>query len=170
MKSLVCVASIAVLWCALGLAQSSTSATAPENTKQEKSEHARKKTSDCEHPGIKSGYVSDLRFHKSDRKIKVYDSDYPDTDLKHPAICLSRSRDSIFWVSGSGKRFRLRIKARDEKKCGNHPFVIQPTDATVNGYYSGVIRPDVPIGCVYDVEFKSEKGEKADPHIQISGP
>jgi hypothetical protein len=123
----------------------------------------------CAPANLKSGYTQDVKFFKSDRKVKVYDTDYDETH-QHDPICLSKQNDeAIFWVSGSGKNFKLKVYAQsDAVNCGRHPFKFDPTQDSVDGYYSGPLRTDVPEGCLYNVEFQRDGEKPADPHIQIT--
>lgn len=123
----------------------------------------------CAPANLKSGYSQDVKFFQSDRQVKVYDADYDETH-KHDPICLSKkNNDAIFWVSGSGKKFKLKVTPQaSSANCGRHPFKLEPEDESVDGYYSGPLRLDVPVGCVYDVEFQRDGEKPADPHIQIT--
>ncbi len=127
----------------------------------------------CAPANLKKGYSQNIKFPKSDssksgRKVPVYDTDY-DEPQKHDPICLSKQNDdAILWLSSSGKKFKLKIRPHDDAgHCGQHPFKFEPTEDSVDGYYSGPLRSDVPVGCVYDVEFHREDGKSADPHIQV---
>jgi hypothetical protein len=126
-------------------------------------------TQPCAPANLQTGYSQDVKFAKSDRKVKVYDTDYDETH-KHDPICLSKQNgDAIFWVSGSGKNFKLKVYPQDgTSNCGRHPFKFDPTQDSVNGYYSGPLRADVPAGCLYNVEFQREGEKPADPHIKIT--
>jgi hypothetical protein len=123
----------------------------------------------CAPANLQKGYSQDVKFPKSDRKVKVYDTDYDETH-KHDPICLSKQNgDAIFWVSGSGKNFKLKVYPQDDaSNCGRHPFKFDPTQDSVTGYYSGPLRPDVPAGCLYNVEFQREGEKPADPHIKVT--
>ena len=123
----------------------------------------------CAPANLQSGYSQDVKFPKSDRKVKVYDTDYDETH-KHDPICLSKQNgDAIVWVSGSAKNFKLKVYPQDDaSNCGRHPFKVDPTQDSVDGYYSGPLRPDVPAGCIYNVEFQREGEKPADPHIQVT--
>jgi hypothetical protein len=151
MKTLVCI--VALVWsCPVLLAQSSDS-------------------SSCAKPNPGFGYASDLKLPKSARAIKIYNVDYPETH-KHDPICLSkRALDSIFWVSASGKKFKLKIYLApdQDQSCGKHPFVTDPASDDMYGLYSGPLKADVPNNCVYEVEFQVEGGQVMDPHIK-TGP
>lgn len=146
--------------------------TVASQSQQESSETARQTVKGmprCAPVNRISGYALNIRFPKGSRRIKVYNTDYAETH-KHYPVCLSKSAgDSIFWVSGSGKKFKLKVfPEKNGEKCGEHPFEKDPTSQTVTGYYSDSLRPDVPEGCVYNVEFHSEGEKAADPHIQIT--
>jgi hypothetical protein len=125
----------------------------------------------CAPANLQTGYSQDVKFAKSDRKVKVYDTDYDETH-KHDPICLSKQNgDAIFWVSGSGKNFKFKVYPQDKdsaSNCGRHPFKFDPTQDSVDGYYSGPLRPDVPAGCLYNVEFQREGQKPADPHIRVT--
>lgn len=137
---------------------SSQTSTQPSNTPQR-----------CAPANLKSGYTQDVTFFKTKRQVKVYDTDYDETH-QHDPICLSKqNNDAIFWVSGSGKKFKLKVYAQgDPSNCGQHPFKLDPTQDSVDGYYSGPLRDDVVEGCLYNVEFQREGQQPADPHIQIT--
>jgi hypothetical protein len=175
MKTVICVTLLALLGCAVMMSQTQNAAQT-DDSKQEKSlDHKKhgKRTNDCEHPNKASAYFSDLRIPRAERKVNTYNADYPDTGPNHHPICLSeKAGDTMFWLSGKGKRFRLKISpAKDQKdpgRCGNHPFATDPPADSVYGYYSGPLRGAAPVGCIYDVEFKFEDGKKADPHIQVT--
>jgi hypothetical protein len=160
MKTLVCIAALVWLSCAVLLAQSSDSSSPKQGLP-------------CAKPNPEFGYASNLRLPKSERVIKIYNVDYPETH-KHDPICLSKHAfDTIFWVSGSGKKFKLKISpdvAKDrDPKCGHHPFVTDPPTNTIDGHFSGPLKPDLPDHCLYEVEFQTEGGQVSDPHIQ-TGP
>jgi hypothetical protein len=156
MKTLVCV--IALVWsCTVLLAQSSDSSSSDS----------------CAKPNPGFGYASNLKLPKSERVIKIYNVDYPETH-KHDPICLSkRANDSIFWVSDSGKKFKLKIYlAKDQdQRCGKHPFVTEPPSegTEIYGHFSGPLKADVPNNCLYELEFQVEGGQVTDPHIK-TGP
>jgi hypothetical protein len=154
MKILVCIIALACS-CSVLLAQSSDSPSAEQ----------------CAKPNPGFGYASDLKLPKSARVIKIYNVDYPETH-KHDPICLSKSaHETIFWVSTSGKKFKLKIYlAQDQdQKCGKHPFVTEPPSEDTYGHFSGPLKPDVPDNCVYELEFQAEDGQVTDPHIK-TGP
>jgi hypothetical protein len=154
MKTLVCIIAL-VCSCTVLLAQSSASPS-PEQDPS------------CAKPNPEFGYASNLKLPKSERMIKIYNVDYPETH-KHYPICLSKSAyDAIFWVSSSGKKFKLKVYlAKDQDpKCGKHPFVTEPPSEETDGYYSGSLNPDVPNDCVYEVEFQVRGGPVTDPHIK----
>ena len=166
MKTLVCIAALVCLSCAAPLAQSSDSSAATPETVNKGSRQG-----PCATPNPGFGYVSDLKLAKSPRGIKVYNVDYPDTH-KHDPICLSKKADdAILWLSGSSKKFKLKVYAakdqEDAEKCGPHPFLKDPPTDTTDGYFSGSLKPDVPDYCVYEVEFQIEGGKVSDPHIRV---
>jgi hypothetical protein len=155
MKTLVCIAALVWLSCAVLLAQTSDSSSPKQGLP-------------CAKPNPEFGYSSNLRLPKSEREIKIYNVDHPETD-KHDPICLSKiAYDTIFWVSVSGRRFILKIYvAKDQDpKCGRHPFLTAPPTDKIDGYFSGALKPDVPNYCVYEVEFQTKDGQVSDPHIQ----
>ena len=157
MKTLVCI--IALVWSSAVLLAQSSDSSSPEQDLP------------CAKPNPEFGYSSNLKLPKSERVIKVYNVDYPETH-KHDPICLSKgAHDAIFWVSASGKRFKLKIYlAKDQdQKCGKHPFVTEPPSEDIYGHFSGPLKPDVPNYCVYEVEFQTEGGQVTDPHIK-TGP
>lgn len=171
MRTLVLVFSLLVLSCVpvLSQEQDKDAANASQSTKDQSAKRDKDDRSGCAKPRRAFGYALDLRLPRATRSVKTYNTDYPDTQ-KHDAICLSKkAHDSIFWLSGSGKHFRLEITPEDPQKCGRHPFKNDPKTEPVTGYYSDELRPDVPVGCIYDVKFHKEGEKTADPHIQI-GP
>lgn len=123
----------------------------------------------CAPANLKSGYTQDVTFFQTKRQVKVYDTDYDETH-QHDPICLSKqNNDAIFWVSGSGQNFKLKVYPQsDPVTCGRHPFKFDPTQDSVDGYYSGPLRSDVPLYCVYNVDIQRQGGQPADPHIQIT--
>jgi Ni/Co efflux regulator RcnB len=175
MKTVICVTLLALLGCAVMMSQTQNAAQT-DDSKQEKSQTHKKhgkRTNDCQKPNKASAYFSDLRIPRTDRKVKTYDAAHPETYPNHPAVCLDKKAgDTIFWLSSNRKRFKLKISpAKDQNdpgRCGNHPFVTDPPDDLVYGHYSGPLRDDAPVGCIYDVDFKFEDGKKADPHIQVT--
>jgi hypothetical protein len=161
---------LAFLLCAAVLSYGSNGMGQEQQSKEGSSARQNSKdTPRCALVNRTSGYALNIRFPKGSRKIKVYNTDYPETH-KHDPICLSKSAgDTIFWVSGSGKKFKLKVFPEENgEKCGQHPFEKDPTSQTVSGYYSDSLRPDVPAGCVYNVEFQGEGEKAADPHIQTT--
>lgn len=173
MKTLVFVSSLLVLW-GVVLSAQDTNPPAPNTAQEQEQAEPHKKYPhkgkfSCEKPNPERGYAENLRLPKATRIVKVYNVDYPETG-DHDPICLNKEHgDTIFWWSGSGKRFKLSISPRDAKKCGKHPFAKDPPSDLVGGYFSDAIRKTAPVGCIYDVQFKSEDGKTADPHIQIAG-
>ena len=158
--------SLALVCCAVVLVHTTTATSqSSSGTPTQRSETL----PHCAPANLQTGYSQDVKFAKSDRKVKVYDTDYDETH-KHDPICLSkREGDAIFWVSGSGKNFKLKIYPQDDaNKCGRHPFKFDPTQDSVDGYFSGPLRSDVPEGCLYNVEFQREGEKAADPHIQVT--
>jgi hypothetical protein len=158
--------SLALVCCAVALVHTTPAASqSSSDTSTQKS----KTLLPCAPANLKTGYSQDVKFPNSDRKVKVYDTDYDETH-KHDPICLSKENgDAIFWFSVSGKNFKLKVYPQDDaSNCGRHPFKFDPTQDSVDGYYSGPLRPDVPEGCLYNVEFQREGGKPADPHIQIT--
>jgi hypothetical protein len=155
MKTVVLIGGLMWLSCAVLLAQSSENSSTKEGLP-------------CAKPNPEFGYASDLRLPKSDRVIKLYNIDYPETH-KHDPICLSQdSHDTILWVSGSGKRFKLKIylEKGQNTECGQHPFQTNPPTDTIDGHFSGPLKRDVPKYCLYEVELQTEGGQVSDPHIQ----
>ena len=152
MKKVVCIAALMWLSCTMLLAESSD-------------------TSRCATPNPASGYASPIKLPKSKREIKAYNVDYVETQ-PHDPVCLSKSADdAIIWLSGSSKKFKIKIHgaAKDQSpNCKQHPFLKDPPTETVDGYFSGSLDPMVPSDCVYEVEFQIEGGQVLDPHIKTA--
>lgn len=149
MKNVLCIAALMWMSCTMLLAQSTD-------------------TSRCATPNPASGYASPVKLPKSKREIKVYNVDYVETH-PHDPVCLSKTADdAILWVSGSSKKFKIKIHAAKDQasNCKQHPFLKDlPTDIG-DGYFSGSLDPMVPNYCVYEVEFQIEGGQVTDPHIK----
>jgi hypothetical protein len=161
--------SLAFLFSVVGLAQTNGQSTTEQSKQEEPANQKSDETPRCAVANRLSGYALDIKLPKAARKVIVNDADYSETH-KHDPICLSKSaEDSIFWLSGSGKKFKLKIyPQQDAEKCGRHPFERElPSDA-IDGYFSGPLRPDVPENCMYNVEFLKEGEKTADPHIRIT--
>lgn len=160
------VLSLALVCCAVVLVHATT---ATSQSSSDTSTQRSEPPLHCAPANLQTGYSQDVKFAKSDRKVKVYDTDYDETH-KHDPICLSKQDgDAILWVSGSGKNFKLKVYPQDDaSNCGRHPFKVDPTQDSVGGYFSGPLRPDVPAGCLYNVEFQREGEKPADPHIQVT--
>ena len=114
------VLSLALVCCAVVLVHATTA------TSQSRPRHLYPKPEPPLHrapANLQTGYSQDVKFAKSDRKVKVYDTDYDETH-KHDPICLSKQDgDAILWVSGSGKNFKLKVYPQDDaSNCGRHPF------------------------------------------------
>jgi hypothetical protein len=170
MKTLVCIVALMCLSCTVLLAQSSDSSAAKPDTAAGGS----KKGLPCAKANPASGYAAPVKLpgrKEKEREIKVYNVDSaPPHDEKHDPVCLSKSGDdAILWVSGSSKKFKVTIHAAKDQDstCGQHPFKKGPPNEIGDGYFSGSLG-DVPLNCVYDVEFQFEGGEKSDPHIQTT--
>jgi hypothetical protein len=167
MKTIVSIATLVWLSCAVLLAQTNNSAATPQAGKKEGVR------CDTANPAI--GYAR-AKLAESKREIKLYNVDFDETDRKnkaHDPICLSRGNgDTILWASGEGKKFKMRIHLEQgqDPQCGQHPFIKEPPNDTVDGYFSGSLRPDVPFYCLYEVEFQKEDGKISDPHIQTTPP
>jgi hypothetical protein len=150
MKTLVCIAALMWLSCTSLLAQSSDKLQCP-----------------TANPAV--GYAPPVKLPKSKREIKVYNVDYKEINEKHDPVCLSESADdTIIWVSGSSKKFKIKIRAAKDQlpNCMQHPFLKDPPTDTVDGYFSGSLNPRVPNFCTYEVEFQIEGGQVSDPHIK----
>jgi hypothetical protein len=168
MKTLVCIAALMCLSCTVLLAQSSDSSAAKPDT----TDHGSKKGLPCAKANPASGYAAPVRLPGSKRQINVYDvaSAVPPGE-KHDPVCLSKKGDdSILWVSGLSKTFKVTIHAAKDQdsQCGQHPFKKEPPNEIGDGYFSGSLRGDVPDFCVYDVEFQTDGGQVSDPHIQTT--
>ena len=153
MKTIRSSALLVLLLCAVGLAETSEQSKEP---------------SGCAVAKRLAGYSLDIEFPNASMRIKVYDVDYAETQ-KHDPICLSKKAgDRLFWVSGSGKKFKLKIyPQQDPGTCGRHPFQEEPPSDSVYGHLSGPLKPDVPDNCTYNVEFPKEGEKPSDPHIRV---
>jgi hypothetical protein len=161
--------SLAFLFSVVGLAQTNGQSTTEQSKQEEPANQKSNETPRCAVANRLSGYALDIKLPKAARKVIVNDADYSETH-KHDPICLSKSaEDSIFWLSGSGKKFKLKIyPQQDAEKCGRHPFERELPSDPIDGYFSGPLRPDVPENCLYNVEFSQEGEKTADPHIRIT--
>ncbi len=128
-----------------------------------------KATPGCAVANRHAGYALDIDLVNATTRTKVYDVDYQETQPHHDPICLSKKdAERVFWLSGSGRQFKLRIHPRqDPDHCGQHPFQQEPPQDSVYGYLSGPLKADVPVNCVYDVEFHKEGEKPSDPHIKV---
>ncbi len=142
--------SLALLFSAVVLAQTNdqSTATAEQSKQEEPANQKSKETARCAVANRLSGYALDIKLPKAARKVKVYNADYPETH-KHDPICLSKTaEDSIFWLSGSGKKFKLKIyPQQDADKCGHHPFERELPADPIDGYFSGPLRPELLVQC-----------------------
>lgn len=166
MKPLVCISAFVWLSCAVLLAQTSASSGAPSG----KDNNGSTQGLPCATPNPASGYAPSIKLPKSDRKINSYNIDYPETG-RHNPVCLSKKADdTMLWISGSSKKFKIKIHpAKDQDpNCGQHPFQKDPPSDVVDGLFSGSLNPSVPNYCVYEVEFQVVDGPVSDPHIQTT--
>jgi hypothetical protein len=165
MKSLVCIATLVCLSCVVLLARHSDNSTArPEVANDGANQGLR-----CAAANPASGYASHVNLPDSKREINVYNVDHPESG-KHDPICLSKKADdTILWVSGSSKKFKMKISVEKDQDpmCGQQPFVKDPPNDTVDGYFSGSLKT-VPDYCLYDVKFQTEDAKISDPHIQTT--
>jgi hypothetical protein len=175
MKTIRGIASLVLLLCAVVLAQTSDqSAETAKQSKQEKPETTNKKSKKipgCAVANRRAGYALDIKLRKAAGRIAVYNVDYPEpVTQRHDPVCLSKKAgDSILWVSGSGRQFKLKIyPQQDPGKCGRHPFQAEPPVDPVYGHVSGPLKPDVPDNCMYNVEFPKEGEKTGDPHIRVT--
>ena len=162
MKSLVCVAALVCLSCTVLFAQSSGNSAQTSGSIDSGSKEG------CATPNPASGYAPPTKLPKSKREINVYNVDYPEP-YPHPPICLSKmADDTLLWVSGSSKRFKIKIylEKGQNPNCGQHPFRKEPPSDTVDGWFSGSLNPSVPDNCLYEVEFQLDGGTTSDPHIR----
>jgi hypothetical protein len=170
MKIVVFVTVLVVSLSLVAAQNTETPKTVSGDQRQEQPKRPNKKmgTRDCAKANRNSGYAFDVRFPRSTRTIDIYNTEYPESG-RHDPICLSKEAgDSMLWVSPHSKRFRISISPqKDPEKCGKHPFVKDPDNEPHTGFFSDSLRPDVPVGCIYEVQFKFEDGGKADPHIQV---
>ena len=110
------VLSLALVCCAVVLVHTTTATSqSSSGTSTQRSETLLP----CAPANLQTGYSQDVKFAKSDRKVKVYDTDYDETH-KHDPICLSKQNgDAIFWVSGLGKNFKLKVYPQDDEKTAD---------------------------------------------------
>jgi len=166
MKPLVCVSAFVWLSCAVLLAQSNDSSAAQYG----KDNNGSTKGLPCATPNPASGYAPQIKFRDSKRKFNVYNVDNQ-APPQHDPVCLSKKGDdTILWVSGSSKKFKIKIHPRPgaDPGCGQHPFQKDPSPDLGDGWFSGSLNPKVRDYCVYDVEFKFDGGGVSDPHIQTT--
>jgi hypothetical protein len=166
MKSLVCMSALVWLSCGVLLAQNTDNSAGQPGTGNNGSMQALP----CATPNPASGYTPPIKLPKSRREIKGYNVDYPETGHHNP-VCLSKSADdAILWVSGSSKKFKMKIHPEkgQDSNCGQHPFLKDPPSDLTDGVFSGSLNPNVPNYCVYDVEFQMADGPVTDPHIQTT--
>src|SRR5262249_42232114 len=164
MKILVC---FAALTCAILFVQSTDSSAGKSGA----GSNGSNEDPSCATPNPASGYASPLKLPNSKREIKVYNVDYVET-RPHKPVCLSKmADDTMLWASGSSKKFKIKIYAakNQDPHCEQHPFLKAPPTETVDGYFSGSLKPTVPNFCEYEVEFQLESGQVSDPHIR-TGP
>ena len=163
MKTFVC---FVALTCAMLFAQSTESSSAESGG----GSNGSKEDPSCATPNPASGYASPVKLPNSKREVKVYNVDYMETH-PHQPVCLSKmADDTMLWASGSSKKFKIKIYAakNQDPHCEQHPFLKAPPTETVDGYFSGSLKPTVPNFCVYEVEFQLESGQVSDPHIRTT--
>jgi len=165
MKTLVCIAMLVYLLCTVLFALGSGSSEAkPEAVSQ-----GSKQGLPCAAANPAAGYAGHVKLPDSKRELNVYNVDHPETD-KHDPICLSKKADdTIVWLSGSSKKFKMKISVEKDQDpmCGQQPFLKEPPADTVDGYFSGSLK-QVPGYCLYNVQFQLEGGQASDPHIQTT--
>jgi hypothetical protein len=167
MKTLVCLAVLLCLSCAVLLAHGGESSAAePQNT-----QNGTQQVLPCATPNPASGYAPNVKIPGSKREVNVYNVDYAETEShkEHNPVCLYRATDdTMVWLSGSSKKFKIKVSVvkDQDQNCGQHPFQKDPPTDTVDGYFSGSLKPSVPANCVYAVDIQMEGGPPSDPHIQ----
>ena len=166
MKPLVCISAFVWLSCAVLLAQSTNSSDAQYG----RGDSGSKQGLPCAKPNPASGYAPSMKLPKSKRAVNAYNVDYAEP-YPHDPVCLSKSADdTILWISGSSKKFKIKIHPEkdQDRNCGQHPFQKDPPSDVVDGLFSGSLNPSVPNYCVYEVEFQVADGPVSDPHIQTT--
>ena len=135
------------------------------------SPEAAKGGNECAQSNRPVGYVTAIKFPGNGRQIKVYDVDSTEKP-GHPPVCLSKqTKDTIFWARSSGGKFKLKISPQQgaDEKCKQHPFEQDPSSSDgVYGLFSGPLRGDAVVGCVYEIVFDKDGANPSDPHIRVS--